>query len=412
MKKFLVFGCAALLCLSMTACSFGNHSTVSQKDPTTEEKSDEGFETSKDVINAYWDAFANVDKSEFTECFPDPDDAKRGKTNISDLVDEQYDHAKSVEDTIDIDLDSIEIEEESYDVDDVENDLAKAYDIDKAKLSTVTVPLKQVGPDGNIYDVDDIYEIVTIKINGSWYISTIKEIDVKVKDTTSTEPDVTEEPSDGTTEEITSDPATTISTNNETDYSKVNWGVTYAPSEDMSGVTVSVTPMVDDYGKYTLIVGVTNTYDTPIDFAGKASAKDADGNYIGDSFIYLGSIGSGNTSIATIYCPDGTPNGEIHWDELQITEGYSDYIPWTAKWDVQAADDDNLTLSYDVTMEDATFPGDVYGLILDDKGFVIDYFHDYVTDKGSTVSSSTDKYRKGITQSGVSDVALFINPTK
>ena len=63
MKKFLVFGCAALLCLSMTACSFGNQNTVLQKEHTTEEKADEGFETSNDVINAYWDAFANVDKS-------------------------------------------------------------------------------------------------------------------------------------------------------------------------------------------------------------------------------------------------------------------------------------------------------------------------------------------------------------
>ena len=412
MKKFLVFGCAALLCLSMTACSFGNQNTVLQKEPTTEEKADEGFETSKDVINAYWDAFANVDKSGFSECFPDPDDAKRVDTNISDLVDEQYDHAKSVEDTIDIDLDGIEIEEESYDVDDVENDLAKVYSIDKAKLSTVTVPLKQVGPDGAIYDVDDIYEIVTVKINGSWYISTIKEIDVKVKDTTSTETDVTEAPSVGTTEEITSDQSTTIGTNNETDYSKVTWGATYAPAEDMPGVIVSVTPMVDDYGKYTLIVGVTNTYDTPIDFAGKASAKDDNGNYIGDSYIYFGSIGSGNTSIATIYCPDGKPNGEIQWDELNITEGFSDYVPWTAKWDIQAADSDNLTLSYDVTMEDATFPGDVYGLILDDKGIVIDYFHDYVTDSSLNVSSSTDKYRAGIANLDIADVALFINPTK
>lgn len=413
MKKFLIFGCAALLCLSMTACSFGDHSIVIQKNTTTDEETKEGFETSKDVINAYLDAFANVDQSEFSECFPDPDDAKRGKTNISAIVEEQYEHAKSVEDTIEIDLDSIEIEEEDYDVDDVKNGLEKTYDIDKAKISTVTVPLKQVVPDGTIYYVDDIYEIVTVKINGSWYISTINGIDVRIKDTIAPDQDITDETADDNTDEKNSDSSTTSSTDFETDYSKVNWGVTYAPVEDMSGVTVSVTPMVDDYGKYTLIIGVTNLYDKPINFAGKASAKDDDGNYVGDSFIYCSCIGSGNTSIATIYCPDGKPNGEIHWDELQITEEvYSEYIPWIAEWELRASDEDNITLYYEVTMDDETALGDFYGLILDDEGFVIDYFKDYVTAKGSSVSSNTDLYHKGIANFNIADVAIFGNPTK
>ena len=413
MKKFLALGCAVVLCLSMTACSFGKLGTVNQKEPTTEEEVEEGFESSEDVITAYWKAFADVKKSAFRECFPDPDKASR-KINIEDTVQEQYDLAKEMQDSVDIHLDDIEINTTKVDVDDYDHDVMKAYDVEKVEYCEVEVPITQV-VDGTSYEVLDCYVVYTVRIDGNWYISELEEAAATVQDpieTPTTTPTV-EEPTTTTEEEPTTttevgDPVSV----NETDYSKVNWGVTYSPLEDMPGVTISVTPMIDGNGTYTLIVGVTNMYNVPINFSGQANAKDSAGNYIGDAFIYLSSIGYGNTAIATIYCPDGVPNGEIHWDELQISEGYSEYVPWAADWDATAPDANTLELSYSVTMTESTNPGDVYGLILDDKGFVIDVFHDYVSDKGTTVSSSTSKYRKDITQLGVSDVALFINPTK
>lgn len=423
-KKLFMVLSTMLLCISLTACSvkFGTPPEKEDPKPTTieekeedkdEDKEEKGFDSSEDAITAYWQAFADVKKSAFRECFPDPDDAKKGaKTNLEDTVQAQYDLAKKMQDSIDVFLDDIEMDKATkVDVDDIDTlenvnpTVAEAYDIEKLEVTNIVVPMEQTVETGDTYLVNDEYEVVTARIDGRWYIITITETNAYVvEDPTTTVEDPTEE-----------DPTTTVGdpvSVEDTDYSKVNWGVTYSPIEDMPGVTISVTPMVDDCGTYTLILGVTNMYNVPINFSGQANAKDAKGNYIGDAFIYLSSIGYGNTSIATIYCPDGVPNGEIHWDELKISEGYSEYVPWAADWDASAPDANTLELSYSVTMTESTNPGDVYGLILDDKGFVIDVFHDYVSDKGTTVSSSTSKYRKDITKLGVSDVALFINPTK
>ena len=56
--------------------------------------------------------------------------------------------------------------------------------------------------------------------------------------------------------------------------------------------------------------------------------------------------------------------------------------------------------------------GQVYGLLLDSKGYVIDVFDDYIGDKGKTMTDDDTMYRSDIMQSGAADVAFFANPTK
>ena len=99
-KKLVTIMMATLMCTSLAACSLKpsevnrpqDVETVDEKDDkeVDEKEDEEGFETSDEVIKAYWQAFADVKKSAFRECFPDPDKAKKGVTNIEDTVDAQY----------------------------------------------------------------------------------------------------------------------------------------------------------------------------------------------------------------------------------------------------------------------------------------------------------------------------------
>lgn len=408
-KKLLVVGLSMLMCFSLAACSF---TSLRKNESTTEEEETvEGFESSDEVIEAYWQAFVDVKKSEFRDCFPDPDKAKKGETNIEDQIDNQYELAKAMEDSTEVDLDGITIESENYDVDKVANNLNKVYDIEKAKISTVTVPLIQTVDEGT-YHVNDIYKFVTVRIDGNWYISTINEIDVEVVGEPETTTPTTVEPIEETTEEpeTTYIPNTTNPQATNTDYDKINWGVTYAPIEDMTNLTISVAPWVDSYDNPALLVAVTNMYDTNLNFSAKASAKDSSGNYVGDTYAYLSNIGPGNTSVFKIICRDGVPNGEIHWDELKVEEGIKTYVPWEADWNI-SNEGNMLTLDYTVNMSQAATIGEVYGLVIDKDGNIIDIFTDYINDEKSTITTSTQLYRENIATSGASDVALFMNPT-
>ena len=415
-KKLSVVGLSLLMCFSLAACSF---TSLRKNESTTEEETVEGFESSDEVIEAYWQAFVDVKKSEFRDCFPDPDKAKKGETNIEDQIDDQYELAKAMEDSTEVDLDGITIKSENYDVDKVANNLNKAYDIEKAKISTVTVPLIQTVDEGT-YHVNDIYEFVTVRIDGNWYISTINEIDVEIVDEPENTTPTTVEPIEETTETTTENTESTTTTNpnvgdpvsvNETDYSKVNWGVTY-PIDGYEGITISVTPYVDDYGTWYLVVGVTSLYEGQVTFSGSAEAKDANGNIIGDTFAYI-DIGGGNTNIFTIRCDEGTtPNGEIHWEDIKITDSYKEYVPWAADWNIASNGDNELVLNYTITNDSSATVGQVYGLLLDTNGYVIDVFSDYVSDVGTTITDSDSIYRTDIIRSGAADVAFFANPTK
>jgi len=184
-KKILVL----LLCISIFAlagCSKDSDSS-GKESKRTESKEEEvagsGFEASEDVIMAYWEAFADCSKKGIKKCFPDKSISKRDgfSVNIDENVDASYELAEKVKDSVDIRIKDIKIERDVYDVDELDSELTKAFEIDKAYKSTVTVPMKRES-EGKEYEIEDIYEMLTIRIEGNWYLLTMKETDVRVVD--------------------------------------------------------------------------------------------------------------------------------------------------------------------------------------------------------------------------------------
>lgn len=188
-KKLFVVLAAVLLCFSLSACSFNwevSFGKPAEEDPEDDDDEDKGFDSSKDVIRAYWQAFADVKKSGFRECFPDPDDAQKGSTtNLDELVKSQYDLAKQFKDSVTILMDDIEIDKPvKVDVDDIDtlenvnSIVAELYDIEKLEVTDVVVPMEQI-VDGKTYLVEDCYEMVTARIDGRWYLINVFETDVR-----------------------------------------------------------------------------------------------------------------------------------------------------------------------------------------------------------------------------------------
>lgn len=417
-KKLFLLLMATTLCTSLVACSLkpdeGRERTDGYESNKDDEESKEGFESSDDVITAYWQAYADVKKSEFKEVFPSQDLSSRSDSNIDDIIDESYDNAKSIQDYTIIDVDNIEIDSENYDVDDLDSDITKAFDIEKAKLSTVTVPLTQT-IDGTDYEVEDIYEIITIRIDGNWYIINVEEIEANIVNYPSI--DTPAEDIDTPTEEVTltEDTDSTETTSDifteSTEYNKVNWGTSYT-LPDYDGITVSVTPYVDAYNCYNLVVGVTSEYTETLTLSAEVTARDDNGNDIGDSYIYL-DLGEDNTSIFIIHCDDDTiPNGELHWEDIRVSENYKTYVPWSINYSVDAIDNNDLSLTYTIMSNEEATPGYVYGLLLDPDGYVIDVFDDYVSDTSDYIEDEDTLYRQNITSYDLSDIAIFTTPTK
>ncbi|MBO4928471.1 MAG: hypothetical protein J5379_09525 [Clostridiales bacterium] len=174
-KKLILAVTAVVMCFSISACSI--NITLNGKKKTQKN----GFASSEEAIRAYWKAFSDCKKKEFQEVFPDPDAIKKGKTNIDELIDSSLQQAKAVKDSVVIDLEGIEVETEKYDVDDIDSGIEKAYDIEKAEVSEVVVPLIQT-VDGTDYQVEDIYEIITVRIDGKWFVANVEETDVRLLD--------------------------------------------------------------------------------------------------------------------------------------------------------------------------------------------------------------------------------------
>lgn len=416
-KKILSVLLVLMMIFSLCGCGF---SAVKLSKDEKEDK--QGFSSSEAVIQAYWQAFSDVRKSGFRECFPDPDDAKKGTANVEDMVDSSYGLAEKMQDSVVIDLDNITVDASTCDIQDVNSEIANCYDVEDAEICDVVVPLLQT-IDGVEYNVEDEYDITTICIDGNWYIIDVTETDVRIVDGAQEEPDTAEpslfpEDTEAPAEteapllpeeptEAVSNPSTAI-----TDYNKVNWGVSY-PVDGFPEITISVTPAVDDYGNGVLIIGITNNYDAPVTFSGTAKAKDTSGNYVGESFLFFRSIGSGNTVIDKITCYDGAvPSGEITWEDIQIDNGSAAYIPWKMEWQISNDGEDTAVLNYSITLSESAAPGEIYGLILDKDGFVIDMFYDYLDTEGTQFDGELKCYRQGIVNLGVNDVALFLNPVK
>ena len=203
----------------------------------------------------------------------------------------------------------------------------------------------------------------------------------------------------------------------DTDYNKINWGVTYSMFEELPNFVISVTPYMR-YGEYYLLIGMTNLYKEPMDFTASAVAYDADGNEIGDTFIYINAIGGANTALSLIPCGDKMPDGRIHWEEAELKESsFSKYIPWELDYSLTGkASDGVLTASYGIYSANKDTLSDVnlFCVLTDENGYVLSLGSDYLLEDvpaGETYEGEIKIYEDEAVLSAVKGIAFFANPS-
>ena len=440
MNKKILIGLLALATVLSTGCSvsIGNDSKKDDTSSVVEDVvNDRGFDSSEDVIKAYWEAYKTVKYKDFENVFPE---CESGKIDMPELVQKQYDNAKNSEATITIT--GVEVTDTKiYDLNDFDFD-ADILNISKAESNAVVVSMDQI-VDGKTCKVEENYEFITVKVDGKWFCLNITSNGANIVDESDAKPETTESETQPTTESTTesidessildttsssSDTSITDSSNSssitnsllsndiasklkslQTDVNKVTWGVQYAPIEDMPGVVFSITPTADQYGNYVMLIAITNLYDTPVSISAEGTAKDTNGGDTANIYIFADTIGSGNTVINKVNCKD-MPNGEVHWDKIEAKDTYRKYIPWEGDWSV-GSENNAYFFKYNIYGNETFTPGDIWGLALDKDGFVVYVFNDYQIDKTKEVTNKLTAYTD-LSKLGVKDFALFANPTK
>ena len=201
--------------------------------------------------------------------------------------------------------------------------------------------------------------------------------------------------------------------NLQTDYNKINWGVSYSIDEQLPYLVVSIAPYVA-YNEIHLLIGFTNLYSDDISLSGEAIALGADDSEIGDTYIYTGPIGGGNTVLADINCGTQKPNGRIRWKELlPSTDLMTAYVPWEADWSIEDhISDSYLTVNYEFygANNQAIVPGEVNFLLLDEQGNVLAKEMTYLDEEvaaGEKFVGSEDIYADKEVLSATKDMAVF-----
>lgn len=254
--------------------------------------------------------------------------------------------------------------------------------------------------------------------------------EVAPEDTVASEDGNTEntEPADPDVSGATEDPSvaaaapegdvTQLLANLQTDYNKINWGVSYSLDEQLPYLVVSIAPYVA-YDEIHLLIGFTNLYNDNISLSGEAVALGADDAEIGSTYIYTGAIGGGNTVLADINCGDQKPDGRIRWKEITSeTDTLTTYVPWEADWAIEDhISDSYLTVNYEFygAGGQAIVPGEVHFVLLDEQGNVLAKDMTYLGDEvaaGEKYAGSEDIYSDKELLSATKDMAIFATSTK
>lgn len=293
MKKILVVGTGML---ALSACLLAgcrasydtdlngesHHYEYDEDSGKFEEVKEEdfGFDSSDEAIEAYWQAYSDCSKKGFKSCFPREDLLKDGaEVDCDEVIEEQLDNAKSIQDSIDIHVDDLRIESGELDIDDLDEAFTSAYYIEKARLSVVTVPMTQ-DVDGEEYEVEDKYEITTVRIDGRWYIVLVESLGADVVTSEKTDGDgaevVSSDKNDGADEdtEITSEKTT----------AETKWGDWCVISKTDSQITCEYSAGVSD--SFEVASGVT--FDTLCDWFEEAAPSFSRETYRRVFSLYFG----------------------------------------------------------------------------------------------------------------------------
>jgi len=211
-KKLLaIITMTTILSLTLVGCSFGKDDNQSgqgknDKDPFEHEVtvSDEGVEedvekitysSPEDVIDAFWQAYADVDRDLFESCFADI-------TNSDEAVTTNYENAKALKDSTVYHLDKTEMNFES-DASEKAAEYNYSEDFNTATYS-VNIYITQ-NIDGVDYDAVDRYNMYTVYYEDSWYLFCVENLGAELIDTTEeiTEETTTEDMSREDTETTT-----------------------------------------------------------------------------------------------------------------------------------------------------------------------------------------------------------------
>lgn len=201
----------------------------------------------------------------------------------------------------------------------------------------------------------------------------------------------------------------------ETDYSKVKWGVEYSFAQDIPGLVASVSMYNDGYSNW-LVVALTNAYNIGIEFNGKMTALDKQGNEIGSTFVYEPCIGSANTVAYRIYCGSDMPDGRVRWTDCEVYEASEnkEYIPWEMDYSVNQKDG-AIVIDYTVGATNKDLPSANFSfLLLDKDGFILDFVDDFADSakKNSTYKGSVNSYLSDDLVPELKALAVFGNPVK
>ena len=248
---------------------------------------------------------------------------------------------------------------------------------------------------------------------------TVASEDGNLENTETADPDVsgaTEDPSVAAA--APEGDVTQLLANLQTDYNKINWGVSYSLDEQLPYLVVSIAPYVV-YDEIHLLIGFTNLYNDNISLSGEAVALGADDAEIGSTYIYTGAIGGGNTVLADINCGDQKPDGRIRWKEITSeTDTLTTYVPWEADWTIEDhISDSYLTVNYEFygAGGQAIVPGEVNFVLLDEQGNVLAKDMTYLGDEvaaGEKYAGSEDIYSDKELLSATKDMAVFATSTK
>ena len=206
-----------------------------------------------------------------------------------------------------------------------------------------------------------------------------------------------------------SDEAEAVMKSLQTDYNKIAWGVRYNPG-DAEGMVISVTPFIDAYGSFYLILGFTNIYDKPVTISASGYAKGKDGSSIGSIYSYVNTLGPGNTVVQKVYCSD-TPTGEIHWDSFELKEAGKSYVYWEADYK-GGRENGESKVSYTIEAKEDSSVSEVEIVLVDKDGYVIDYGTDVPEGKNTTKFEGEIKYFGMALTADSMDAAVFTNPVK
>ena len=142
-----------------------------------------GFDSTEEVINAYWRAFDACNRDAFTVCFLSEEKLGRSAyKKMTEIIDDQMDISEKSYESITIHLGEISIDAESMDPEDLSSHITALIDVDEAEISTVCVPMTQ-DINGTICEVNDNYEITTICVDGRWYIDSLNSLGAEIVST-------------------------------------------------------------------------------------------------------------------------------------------------------------------------------------------------------------------------------------